>query len=125
MATKPSKNVAKQDGWVQKGFVNLYLTERQLADCWAFYEKAEKVKNDWHDEMHNGYRFTFSVDGKSGSIVCSVNCKDQSSPNSGWLLTSFAPTWEEALKLSLYKHLVILEANWGDNESAAPRASYG
>jgi len=125
MSSKPTKNVAKADGWVQKGFVNLYLSEKQLIHCWQVYEKEEKLNSDWHDEMHNGYRFTFSVDGKSGSVVCSMNCKDLSSPNAGWLLTSFAPTWLEALKLSLYKHLIVLEAQWGDNESSAPRAQYG
>lgn len=125
MATKPSHNGAKKDSWQPKGFVNLYLSEAQLAHAFETYAKETKVESDWNDEMANGYRFTFSYDGKTGSVLCTVNCKDESSENFGWLLSSFAPSWKEALVLSLYKHLIVLECHWGNNETSAPKAAYG
>lgn len=125
MATKATHSPAKKDAWVPKGFVNLHLTEAQLAHVWQMFPDADKVTRTFTNEMANGYRFTFSVDGKSGAIVCTANCKDESSVNYGWLLSSFAPSYLEALSLTLYKHLVVLEAVWGDMETRAPAAQYG
>lgn len=125
MATKPTKHVAKETTWKPQGFVNLYLTEGQLDHAWTTFEDRAKVYASFENEMGNGYRFTFSIDAKTGAFVCTCNCKDESSPNFGWLLSSFAPTWEEALILTLYKHLVVLEAKWGDNETIARKATYG
>jgi len=125
MATKPTRNAPKKDGWQPKGFVNLYLTENQLSDAFKQFEKWEKTEKALNDEMANGYKFTFSYDNRSGSVVCTVACKDETSENYGWLLSSFAPSWQEALILSIYKHLIVLDGHWGDNETKASAQRYG
>ena len=125
MATKPTRNEAKNDGWQPKGFVNLTLTDSQKKDAAKMYSDAKKVENDWHKAMANGYRFTFSIDGKTNAVVSTVNCKDKENDNYGWLLTSFAGSWWEALVYSLYKHYAILEEIWGNAEASSPEARFG
>lgn len=125
MATKPTKNAPKSDGWQPKGFVNLTLNDTQKKDAAQQYNDPKKVEADWHRAMANGYRFTFGIDGKSNAVVSSVNCKDQASENHGWLLTSFAGTWWEALVYSLYKHFYILEEVWGDAEASSAETRFG
>jgi hypothetical protein len=125
MATKPNHNAAKKDGWEPKGFVNLTLTDAQKKDAAKQYADPKKVEADWHRAMANGYRFTFGIDGKTNAVVSSVNCKDASNENSGWLLTSHAGDWSTALVYSLYKHFYILEEVWGNAEASSPEARYG
>lgn len=125
MSKQATHNQAKKDAWQPKGFVNLHLTESQLAHVWETFPDSDKIIGAFTNEMANGYRFTFSVDSKTGATVCTANCKDEASVNYGWLLSSFAPTYIEALCLTLYKHLVVLEAHWGDMETKATAAQYG
>lgn len=125
MATKPTRNAPKNDGWQPKGFVNLTLTDAQKKDATKQYADGKKVEADWHRAMQNGYRFTFGIDGKTAAVVSSVNCKDQDNENAGWILTSFAGDWSTALVYSLYKHFYILEEIWGNAEASSPEARYG
>jgi len=125
MAKKPVVNATKQDGWVPKGFVNLYLTESQIADAMKRFEDWSKTEDAWGRELANGYRFTFSLDPKTMAVVCTANCKDQDSENYGWLLSSFAPTWQEALILTIYKSVIVLDGVWGDFDDKSPRGRYG
>lgn len=125
MASKPSKVSAKPDAWQANGFVNLTLSEAQIKDVFKIYDKAEKVESDMLKELSDGYKITFSFNPKTGAIVCSLSNKDTDSPNYGWILTSHAPTWFEALSISLYKHIIVLERNWGDVGAKASASLYG
>lgn len=125
MSTKATTNKPKQDSWQAKGFVNLHLTEKQIEHAFSTFKDEAKVYAAWGNEMANGYRFTFSLDAKTGAIICSINCKDASSENYGWLLSSFSPSWFESLIISLYKHLVVLEAVWGNMETQPSSSKYG
>ena len=67
-----------------------------------------------------GYRLAFGYDLKTDSVSVAVTCKDDSSPNHGKTMTSFAPSWVEALQAALYKHYVLLEEQWqpdGDKDT--------
>lgn len=125
MATKQNNIVAKKDGWEPKGFANLTLTQEQIKHAFTTFDSPEKVEHVWLKEMEDEYKFTFSYNPKTNAIVCSCTSKDANNPNSGWILTSHAPTWFEALSLTLYKHTIVLERNWGDSETKASASQYG
>lgn len=125
MATKPTRNKPKQDGWQPKGFVNLSLTEAQVQTALKLYGEEEKLSRDYLAILYDGYRVTTSYDPRSEAFVCTLNCKDEASENYGWLLSSFAPTPHEALVLTLYKHVYILEGSWAEIGNKAPAARYG
>lgn len=125
MAKKPSTPPARNDGWQAKGFVNLSLTETQAKTALKLYGEEGKFERDLDTLMREGYRFTISYDARTDAYVCSCNCKDPSSENNGWLLTSFAPTYPEAMVLTLYKHVYVLEGSWVDVGHRQPAARYG
>lgn len=125
MANKATRNDPKANGWTPKGFVNLNLSDAQVKDGLQRYESWDKLERDFTDLMANGYRVTFSHDGKTGATIASFNCKDEANENAGWLLTSFAPTWTEALALNMFKHFIVLQEKWGDESGAQKGAVYG
>lgn len=125
MATKPTTVKPKPDTWVAKGFVNLSLTQEQIKHAFQTYDNATKVEGDMLREMSDGYKFTLSQNEKTNAIVCSCTHKDSTNENNGWILTSHAPTWFEALSLTLYKHIIVLERKWGDMETKVSTSLYG
>lgn len=125
MATKPTYSKPQSNGWTPGTFVNLYLTESQLSAAWEMYKKSEKADADTERLLQDGYRVTFSRDAKSGGYICTMTCKDADSPNKDYLLSSFAPSIREALSLTLYKHLVVLEGVWANADGAPGKAVYG
>lgn len=125
MATKPTLSKPQPNGWTPGTFVNLYLTEGQMEAAWDMYKKSEKLDIDMERLLHDGYRFTYSEDKKSGGIICTMTVRDEANPNFNFLLSSFAPSPREALTLTLYKHIVILEGIWAKAEMASGRGAYG
>lgn len=75
--------------------------------------------------LTTGYRVGFSYNAHTGSIICSVTCRNDESVNKGKTMTSFAGDWYDSLRVALLKHFILLKGDWTIAESPAHRPLFG
>jgi len=95
-----------------KGFVNYKLSEDERAnflnwdvhddDVWLFVSQANT----------EGYRFSTSYNKGNNTFNALLSCNDATSPNNGYSLSGYAPTWYEAIRVVLFKHIVVFDYHW-------------
>lgn len=88
-------------------------TTPEMVATWAA-ENGVTVENAIAYFYGNGYRITFKANGLDADL-CEVSAYDtvDDSPTAGQILTASADTITLATSLLLYKHMVLLEGNWG------------
>lgn len=107
-----------------KGFVNYVLT----VDDKASFKKWEIDDTDVFllvaGDVSEGYKMGVSYNAQNSTFVATYMCNSDDNPNAGYMLSSFAPDWFNAVKSLVFKHHVILENLWPTGK-AAERDSWG
>lgn len=97
-----------------KGFVNinLNLDRKQAFHSWDLGEvELFTLLGEVVDDL---YRVSFSSANDGNAVMCALTCRDTGSLNAGWCMTSRAPTWQEALRVALWKHMVLCDGDWSE-----------
>lgn len=95
-----------------KGFVNYKLTveEKEAYAAWDLHD------HDLFDllalDAQQGYKLTVSWNDQNETFTATYMCQDKDSPNYGYCLSSFAPDWYNAVRVTAFKHTEVLKSAW-------------
>jgi len=111
----------KKQSVTWKGFINHKLSPA---------EKERFASWDVHDDdiwllvaqtVSENYRFSTSYNQSNSTFNAVLSCNDPTSPNDGYSLSGYAPTWYQAIRVLLFKHVVLFDYKW-DVNAALPKA---
>lgn len=106
-------------------FVDIPLTGVSEEELYAYFTSTELVYDQAAELLESGYRLGFSYNAQNDAFICSVTCKDETSPNANKTFTAFAGTWFDALMVALYKHRVVAGGVWSKGSSDMTRPKFG
>jgi len=106
-------------------FVDIPVSPEAWADIEAAYGNSDVLVDQVERFLSEGYRLSFSYNPQTDAVTCSMTCRNEASGNNGKTVTSFASNWVTALQVSLYKHYVVSEGDWGNGSQAAARPVFG
>lgn len=107
--------------FVFKGFVRCELVKEQKAmfEAWSASLSADDLLGQLSALLDDGFKLSWG-EGKQG-MTASLSNVDGPAESRGYLLSAMAGRAEKALRVLLYKHLVVLEGQWplddGDDDS--------
>lgn len=105
-------------------FVNVSLGDATLADIAKAIPYNARLVEAIEELICEGYRLSFSFVESNDSVNCSLTgTKDH--PHAGKTLSSFAPTWVQALQINLYKHYHLLEQDWTKTGEDGGKPKFG
>jgi hypothetical protein len=94
-------------------WVNYTLsTEEKNAFKASLADNPAAYSNELETMMQEGYRFSVRWDDYATCFAVTLYDNSADGPNKGMLLSSRSPSWETALSMCLYKHLVIFDRRW-------------
>lgn len=112
-SVKPVRRARKDDQW--GGFVpcELGVDEREAWEIW-FSASGHTIAADLDDAMGTGLKFTASYDGANQCYIASLSGRPDVAGERAFtnILTGRAGTFDEAVGVLLYKHLVVLRGDW-------------
>jgi hypothetical protein len=124
-SSKPGRALAGgKSGW-QTVFVDIPLSGVTMEEIDSVYAQSDTVYDGLEGLLGSQYRVGFAYNVQNDAVICSVTCKDEDGVNSGKTFTSFAGTWYDALRVSLYKHYVICEEKWPGEGSKSGKVAFG
>jgi len=106
-------------------FVNFTLSAECADDMRDKFPNVNSVLDALEVFLETGYKVGFSYDFPRGAVICALTCRNEESVNEGKTLTSFAGTWEDALRAAAYKHFFALEQDWRRAETNENRPAFG
>lgn len=93
------------------GYIDIQLSQEQKAD-FAVWQKEHGL-SDMDDILATEIKVGISFDEASSTYLASLTSDLHARANLRCVLTARAGLWEKAVALAFYKHLVILETDWG------------
>jgi len=98
------------------GFINIRLDDEQAASFRAWYADSSVNVEAALDEMLGlGCKITFAFDGEHDCYICSVTGGLVGANRAHrYTSTSRASTYHEALGLTVWKHYVLCEGDYGN-----------
>lgn len=112
MARGKGGKVVEGGGGAMPRFVDIKLTAEDRRAFLAWYLKPPDLVRALQEFTDNGYRVGVSWSGTHQSYTVSLTCRDDSSPNNGACMTSFAGELARAIALAVYKHYVVASGVW-------------
>ena len=94
-------------------FLQRPLTDVELADCIDRKVKPTEVFNRMLAIVGDGYKVSLTVPRDGGGLASWTDISDNR-PSSGYTMSTWGEDPYEALVLSIYKHVEILQGNWGE-----------
>lgn len=128
MARGKSPGGAKTEKGTQAGWTTFVeisvvgLTQTALDDA---LPDADTVFGMMAGLIERGYRLGVSYNPQNDAFIASWTCKNDGDANAGCTMTSFAGTWYDAIRVSLYKHFNIARQNWRTAATSVDRPSFG
>lgn len=119
----PAKKPAKKERQFN-GFVNCELDKetKELAKAWI---KSQKDFDSIMERLLDGYKLSISQDLYNDCYQASLTCTAEDNPNTGWCLVGRGPSYLAAIGMVAYKHLIVLEGQWGESEKRGGRDEWG
>lgn len=124
MAIKKGKQEAPKKAEF-RGFFNYSLNDEQKADCKTWIRKEEEVAIGIQDSIASGYKVSVGLDSKGVGYQASMQCNNVKDANAGLCLSAYANNWYDALAVLMFKHIVILEKTWEENEQPQDLEDFG
>lgn len=93
-------------------FVDIKLTAEQRAEFQSYRLYNDDPTGALQSLADDGYRVGVSWSGEQQAYTVSLTCRNPESVNNGLCMTSFARTLETAVRLAVYKHVVVTEERW-------------
>lgn len=93
------------------------VPERKKFDKWlqgepdVFFELGEIIAQD--------YKLSLSHEDRSGAVMASLSCYNPKEANYKYTLVSRAPTVQDAIAVTVFKHLVLAEGKWQEPDAEA------
>lgn len=119
--TRPGKKDdvnAKRKYWCASdapwlGFVNLKVSENERSDFdgWSQAE-GENIWPMLEEQMVEGLKLSVSYDAENGCSVATFTGAGCVGIRERCCFTARAATWDEAVRLLLYKHLILMDGDW-------------
>lgn len=108
-----------------EGFIRSDMEKADREACKNFQPTADDLDNWLVRRTEAG--FTVKVGLKSGGdgMVASLMCANSEHDYSGWILSAFSDTWNDALRILMYKDTVMFAAGWELGMGGQKRASWG
>lgn len=110
--------------WTDYDFVTIDLSDAQKAHFKALTaEETDELSDSLGTLLELEYKVSFAGDNRNDCIIASLTCRREADDNYGYVLSSRASTWYEAMMLCAFKHLFCCEngvwpkekrqTNWG------------
>lgn len=93
-------------------FVDVRLTAEHRAEFATFGLYKDDPVQALQSLADDGYRVGVSWSGEQQAYTISLTCRNSESVNNGLCMTSFAKTLETAVRLAVYKHVVVCDERW-------------
>lgn len=95
-----------------RGFIRHTITNEEKAryDGWGYSD--DDLWADIQRLVDSGYSVSFKWDEYNEAHQCSFKCSNKKDVNDGWCMVARAPDIYNAIRLALYKHLVLMEGDW-------------
>ena len=113
MAGKPRK-IETEGQW--EGFARIDLSDAEKERFAEWDVQDEDVFVLMADLIGSGYKVSLSFNDKNSTYICALTCRNPKSPNAGYTSSAFANTWYQALRVMLYKHLVVCDGDWSTSK---------
>lgn len=94
------------------GFANVELTLEEKAEAKQWIQELEKVNIELDEMLASHYKISVFKSEATGGYQATAFCADSQSPNSGYILSAFAPYWFDAMAMLAYKHAIKCETVW-------------
>lgn len=120
-----SADAARQSKGAWTQFVNVSMSSVSWDDVKTAFPAGKGLFEQLQVLLDNHYRVSFSYDQRTDSVSCSLSGKGDDHAHSGKTLVSFAPTWVEAVQVSLYKHYILLQEDWQVDAPNVARPTFG
>lgn len=93
------------------GFIDIQLSTEQKQH-FATWEKEHKL-SDMDEILAAKIKVGVSFDSETDTYLATLTSDIHARANLRCVLTARAGLWERAVALAIYKHLVVLEGDWG------------
>lgn len=118
------KSKANEQISTWKGFKDFRLSADQLEAFATDGVHDDDLMDLVQASLAEGYKLTFTYNGQSDTYNAAMTCNDDKSGNFGYTMSAFGPTFYTAIGLLMYKHHILLEADW-NNIPAPQRGGMG
>jgi hypothetical protein len=102
----------RKSGVEFKGYLRVNLTEEQDKHFDEWVPSQVIQISDFGILCNNGFKFALAWDSFHQGVVASLYANDPKLGWSGWILTAWADSAEEAIALLFYKHYIVCEEDW-------------
>jgi len=106
----PERKQSDRAEW--KGFLDLRLNDEQLATLDASKPKPSELFAAIDGILSAGYRFLLSYNNRTKLVSVTLVDDDPDRKTGGYALSSADEDAAGALKMAVYKHMVLLEGDW-------------
>jgi len=103
------------------GFIELRLTDEERTQFAQFNELFQWTFID--DILADEIKLGISYDTQSETYLATLTSEKHAGTNLRCVLTARANSWEKAVSLALFKHLNLLEGDWGQYKPSTGRGS--
>lgn len=93
-------------------FVDVRLTAEQRIEFGRFELLHDDGVRALQSLADDGYRVGVTWSGEQQAYTVSLTCRNAESPNNGLCMTSFAKTLRDAIRLTVFKHVVVTDEKW-------------
>jgi len=112
MARKRSNKVPTTKNPGEFRFMNVPVPDDAYEDIMDKYSDGDALMDSFQLLMETGYKFGFALNAQNDMFICSMTDRRPESPTLNACLTGGADSWYDALKVTLYKHQVLLQSDW-------------
>jgi hypothetical protein len=95
-----------------QGYLRVNLTKEQEAAFDLWFKEADIQIGNLGNMANAGYKFSCSWDDFHDGVSASFFAASPKLAWSGWSLTAWAQSVEEAVGLLFYKHYVVCDQDW-------------
>lgn len=127
----PEKNVAQGKFWLANdapwgGFINVTINDNEKGEFYAWYDENSQVVNGMLDDLlAEGMKYGVAFDRENDCYIVTLTGGLVENANLRCCVTSRAGTWADANALSVWKHYIFLEGNYGDLLATGRKRSWG
>ena len=117
-----SKSFSKGGSWKDK-LLHIPMDGHDGDDVRTHYGDAVSLMDGIDDVVQKGYKLSISYNVGNDTFIASLSGRVEGTPNFDFTISGFAPTWDMAVGVVLYKHYIICEEGpWAEH---AAQRRYG
>lgn len=104
------KTETKQSEW--RGFVDVKLTQDEKEKFAAWDVQDGDLWVFMADSIASGHKLSLTYNKQNDQYVASFTGQQEKGSNAGLTLSAYAKDWYDAIRVLVFKHAVLLEADW-------------